>query len=223
MESLLASFLMIFIAEMGDKTQLIAMAFTARFKALHVILAISAATILNNLIAVTAGSFLSGAFSLSVIKIVACCLFIIFGFWTLLGSSEEEGNSEKKVLINPFFTVAIFFFISEFGDKTQIAAMTLTMNYGTPVYVLLGASAGMICANLIGICVGVFLGKKIPAGTIKLVSAVIFILFGLIGFWGIFKESFVFESALTAEVALVLFVAIVSFIIIKINKRKELK
>ena len=226
MESLVASFLLIFIAEMGDKTQLVAMAFTARFKASQVILAISAASILNNLIAVTAGSFLSGVFSLSVIKITAYILFILFGFWTISGGKDGEEKSGKKIIINPFFTVAIFFFISEFGDKTQIAAMTLTMNYGSPVYVLIGASAGMICANLIGIGAGVLLGKKVPAEVIKLVSAAIFILFGLAGFWNVFVNKFGFKNALISESALIAAVALFIFMIVNKKKRcnkKELR
>jgi putative Ca2+/H+ antiporter (TMEM165/GDT1 family) len=220
MESLIASFLMIFIAEMGDKTQLMAMTFTARFKASRVIFAISAATILNNLIAVTAGSFLSSAFSLSAIKIVSYALFILFGFWTIYGGKENGEKDDKKVIINPFFTVAIFFFISEFGDKTQIAAMTLAMNYGMPVYVLIGACTGMICANLIAIIVGVFLGKKIPSEVIKLASAAIFIIFGFMGFWSIFSGKFGFKNALISESLLILSAALIVFIIININKKK---
>lgn len=223
MESLAASFLMIFIAEMGDKTQLMTMAFTTRFKASQVILAISVATILNNLIAVIAGSLLSGAFSLSIIKIAAYALFIIFGLWTIHGSGDKTEKDDKRVFINPFFTVAILFFISEFGDKTQIAAMTLTMNYGTPLYVLIGASAGMICANLIGICVGIILGKKVPAGIIKWISAAVFIIFGLTGFWSVFSVKMAAGSALICEIFLILAIAIVIFIILKINRRKNSK
>ncbi|MDR2427169.1 MAG: TMEM165/GDT1 family protein [Endomicrobium sp.] len=220
MESLLISFFLIFIAEMGDKTQLMALAFTVRFNALQVILAISAATILNNLIAVTAGSLLSGVFSLSIIKIIAYVLFILFGFWTLYGNVEEKESKGKKIFINPFFTVAAFFFISEFGDKTQIAAMTLTMNYLAPFYVLAGASAGMICANLIAIAIGVFLGKKVSAETMRWVSALLFIFFGLAGFWSILNTAG-FLNALMYEIILVFAVSLIVFTIIKINKKKN--
>ncbi|MDR3112773.1 MAG: TMEM165/GDT1 family protein, partial [Endomicrobium sp.] len=80
----------------------------------------------------------------------------------------------------PFFTVAILFFISEFGDKTQIAAMALAMNAYPPA-VFLGAFAGMFCANLIGIAVGLALGKKLPAKMIKYISAALFIIIGAAG------------------------------------------
>jgi putative Ca2+/H+ antiporter (TMEM165/GDT1 family) len=176
----LTSFLLIFIAEMGDKTQLAALAFTTRFKVSQVIAAIAAATALTNLIAVCAGSLISVALPIGIIKIVSYVLFIMFGLWTLLGREEDEEGAQKKVIINPFFTVAILFFISEFGDKTQIASMTLAMN-AKPAGVFLGAFSGMFCANLIGIAVGLALGRKLPAKMIKYISAALFITIGAAG------------------------------------------
>jgi putative Ca2+/H+ antiporter (TMEM165/GDT1 family) len=176
----LTSFVLIFAAEMGDKTQLAALAFTARFKVSQVIAAIAAATAFTNLIAVCAGSLISGFLHIEIIKTVSYILFILFGLWTLFGGKEDEKSARKKVIINPFFTVAILFFISEFGDKTQIATMTLAMNASAPG-VFLGAFSGMFCANLIGIAAGVLLGKKLPAGAIKYVSAALFIIAGSAG------------------------------------------
>ncbi|MDR1696529.1 MAG: TMEM165/GDT1 family protein [Endomicrobium sp.] len=187
MEALISSFLLILLAEMGDKTQLVAMAFTARFKVLHVLLAVSAATVANNFLAVAAGGFISGFFSENVIKSVSYGLFIVFGIWALTGKDEDEKDS-GKVIINPFFTVFIFFFISEFGDKTQLATMSLSMKYGSPLFVLLGASLGMIAANAVGIAVGALLGKKVPAGVIKKVAAFLFIALGIIGFASIIMK-----------------------------------
>lgn len=223
MESFLASFLMIFATEMGDKTQLAAMAFAARFKVCLVISAVLSAVILNNFIAVAAGSFLSGAFSLSVVKTVSGILFILFGLWVLCARRADEAESGKQVFINPFITVALFFCLSEFGDKTQISAMTLTMNYGAPVYVFLGACAGMIFANLLGIGIGVILGKSVPAGTVKSLSALIFIIFGLIIFWNSLSGYFSFANALAAEITLAVFTAAAVFVILKINKSKGKK
>ncbi|MCL2800003.1 MAG: TMEM165/GDT1 family protein [Endomicrobia bacterium] len=184
MEAFIYSFLLILVAEMGDKTQIITMAFAARFNVIQVILAVSAAVILNNAIAVAAGALFSGILPVTVIKSVSYTLFIIFGIWTLTGKSNEEKDS-GKVIVNPFFTVFIFFFISEFGDKTQLATMSLSMKYASPVFVLAGASLGMIAANVIGITAGVFLGKKVPANMIKRIAGIIFIAFGIIGFFEI--------------------------------------
>lgn len=213
-ETLLTSFLLIFIAEMGDKTQLMAMACTARFKASQVILGISAATILNNAIAVIAGGLISGMFPMDIIRTVSYALFICFGIWTVCATEESDARSSKKTLINPFFTVAVMFFLSEFGDKTQIAAMTLAMNR-PPVYVLIGASAGMICANIIGISIGVILGKKIPSHIIRLAAAGLFLAIGLIGFWTEMYVSFEILYAVAFEAAIALSVFAALFIILR--------
>jgi putative Ca2+/H+ antiporter (TMEM165/GDT1 family) len=178
--ALASSFLLIFISEMGDKTQLTAMAFTAKFKPVTVIAAVSFAVLLTNLAAVAAGSFLSGILPFGIIKIVSCVLFILFGVWTLAAKDGAEGEGRGKTIINPFFTVAFMFFISELGDKTQIAAMTLAMNEN-PYGVFAGASLGMICANLAGIGAGILLGKKLPEKAIKYFSAALFIIIGAAG------------------------------------------
>lgn len=138
-------------------------------------------------------------------------------------SGKRKAESGKQVFINPFITVALFFCLSEFGDKTQIFAAALTMNYGAPVYVFFGACAGMILANLIGMGIGIVLGKSFPAGTVKSVSALIFIIFGLIIFWDLFAGHFGFANALAAEIALAVFAAAAVFVILKLNKSKERK
>ncbi len=220
MEALVSSFLLIFVAEMGDKTQLLSMAFTTRFKAYQVIAAISAATLLNNLIAVVAGSLLSGALPVSAIKTASCVLFILFGLWTVWGADNENGEKKPdKFIINPFFTVAIMFFISEFGDKTQIAAMTLAMNE-SPLYVFIGASLGMICANLIGITAGVLVAKKIPPHIIKWCSAILFIVIGFIGFWTVLHSSMALGNAVLLESAIVILTLLIILLREKRKKRK---
>jgi len=180
LNALASSFFLIFLAEMGDKTQLAALAFTAKYKTATVIAAISAAILAVNFIAVCAGSILAGVLPLNAIKIVSCVLFIFFGLWTLFLKEKEGENKNPKTKAGPFFTVFILFFVSEFGDKTQIAAMTLSMSQ-SPVFVFLGASLGMICANLIGISAGVLLGKKLPSKHIKIISAALFIIIGVAG------------------------------------------
>lgn len=214
LQVILSSFFLIFIAEMGDKTQLMAMAFTTRFKPLQVFSAISTAIILNNLIAVIAGSLIAGIFPISIIKIVSFILFILFGLWTIYDGNSQEEKKTEKTIINPFFTIAIFFFLSEFGDKTQIAAMTLAMNQN-PLYVFIGACAGMIAANLIGIFIGVFVSKNLPSHIIKWISAIIFIAIGLIGFGTVFFAKFNITGFLLAETALILIILFVIFFIIK--------
>ena len=216
-KTLLSSFFLIFVAEMGDKTQLMSMALTARFKVSQIVLGISAAIILNNVIAVVAGGLISGLFPIGIIKTVSYALFIGFGIWTIYGGvHEDEKENSNKIFLTPFFTVFILFFISEFGDKTQIATMTLAMNQ-SPVCVLTGACIGMICANLIGIYAGVMIWENIPPYIIKLVSAGLFISIGLIGFWTALYSSFDIFYAVIIESILALFV----FMIVLIIKRKK--
>lgn len=217
MDTLLTSFFLILLAEMGDKTQLMAMAFTTRFKVIVVILAVICATILNNLLAVVTGHLIAGVFPLTIIKVISFIFFIFFGLWTIYGDNNEK-TSDKKVIINPFFTVAILFFISEFGDKTQIATMTLAMNQ-SPVFVFIGATLGMIGANLIGIGAGTLLVKKIPEAVIKWVVALIFILIGVAGFWSVFREKFLTNSAIILEAAIICAVILLILIAYKRGKR----
>ena len=220
MEPLLASFALIFLAEMGDKTQFASMAFAAKFKASQVVLAISVSTVLNNALAVAAGSLISGVLSVSIIKTVSYALFILFGLWVLRGGDSKEDEAGGKLIINPFWTIAAFFFISEFGDKTQIAAMTIAMKYGAPVQVFAGASMGMICANLIGIGAGAAIGEKAPPYIIRWVSAGIFFVFGFAGLWIVFYERFGFVPALFYEAALIFLTAFLVFLI-KRNRGKK--
>ncbi|MDR0823298.1 MAG: TMEM165/GDT1 family protein [Endomicrobium sp.] len=181
-QTVLTSFLLIFLAEMGDKTQLIALSFAARFKLKTVILAILTATIINNLFATTIGSLIFKFAPSQTIKIISYAIFIAFGLWTLFDSKTEDGKTkESKLLFNPFITVAVFFIISEFGDKTQISAMLLAIESAAFFPVFIGASFGMFAANLIGIAAGAALGKKFPLKTIKVISAAMFIIIGVAG------------------------------------------
>ena len=165
---------------MGDKTQLASFAFTTRFKTYQVIFGVVAAIAVTNFIAVVAGGLIGSAVDTGIIRTISCILFILFGVWTLLGKNDETEKTNNKVIINPFFTVLFFFFIAEFGDKTQIATLTLAAN-GSPLAVFIGAFFGMLLANLLGIALGVFLGKKLPTSAIKWVSAILFIGIGLAG------------------------------------------
>jgi len=180
METFLTVFALMFVAEIGDKTQLVALTFAAKFKLIWVILGLSCAFILNNLLAVALGSFIGEVLPLNLVRIAAYCLFIAFGIWTIFGSDEEE-NASSKVIVNQFVTVFLFLFVAEFGDKSQIAAMTFSMKYHAPIAVFLGAVAGEISANLIGIGAGVLLGKTLPIKIIKWISAVVFIAIGVTG------------------------------------------
>ncbi|MFA6320946.1 MAG: TMEM165/GDT1 family protein [Candidatus Omnitrophota bacterium] len=180
MAAVIASFLFVLLAEMGDKTQLLAMAFAAKYSASKVLLAVFLATILNHALAVLTGHFLSVIIPMDVISLVAALSFIVFGLWTIRGD-KLEGEDKKETRFGPVITVGIAFFLAEMGDKTQLATISLAVKYQNMVGVLMGTTLAMVAADAIGIIIGIVLRKHIPAKAIKWFSAVVFMLFGLSG------------------------------------------
>jgi Ca2+/H+ antiporter, TMEM165/GDT1 family len=169
------------LAEMGDKTQLLAMAFATRYAAGTVLTGVLVATLVNHLLAVVLGNWLSDFIPLVHVQIAASASFILFGLWTLRGD-ELEGE-DRKYSFSPFWTVAVAFFFAEMGDKTQLATVALAANYHSIIPIWMGTTAGMMVADAFGIIVGVLLGKKIPERLVKWFAATVFILFGIIGLY----------------------------------------
>ncbi|KJJ83317.1 protein belonging to Uncharacterized protein family UPF0016 [Candidatus Omnitrophus magneticus] len=184
MAAFLTSLFFIILAEMGDKTQLLAMAFASRYKASQVLLAVFLATIVNHALAVIVGTALTNIVPMDIIKLIAACSFILFGLWTLRGDSLD-GEENKKSKFGPVATVAIAFFVAEMGDKTQLTTISLAIEYRNMFGVLLGTTFGMVISDAIGIIAGVIMKKHIPENKIKWISAGVFTLFGLIGIYKI--------------------------------------
>lgn len=184
MAAFIASFIFVVMAEMGDKTQLLAMAFATRYSAYKVLLAVFLATLVNHALAVATGRFLTTVIPMDIISFVAAFSFIIFGLWTIRGD-KLEGEYKKESRFGPIVTVGIAFFLAEMGDKTQLATISLAVKYQSMINVLMGTTFGMIVADAIGIIVGIVMRKHIPEKIIKWVSAGIFILFGLAGIYKI--------------------------------------
>jgi len=179
MKAFLASLTFVVLAEMGDKTQLLAMAFAQKFKWQTVMWGVFVATAANHLLAAAAGSYLVTVIPMTYIKLAASASFIIFGLWTIRGDTLE--GEEEKYHFSPFWTVTVAFFMAEMGDKTQLATIALAVEYNTIVPVWIGTTLGMIIANGFGIIVGNVMGRHIPERAIKWVSALIFIGFGCYG------------------------------------------
>lgn len=175
------------LAEMGDKTQLLAMAFAARYSASKVLLAVFIATLVNHSLAVAAGRFLTTVIPMEIISLSAALSFIIFGLWTIRGD-KLEGQDKKESRFGPVATVAIAFFLVEMGDKTQLATVSLAVKYQSAISVLAGTTLGMVIADAIGIIAGIVMRKHIPEKIIKWISAIVFVLFGLIGVYKILSS-----------------------------------
>lgn len=166
-------------AEMGDKTQLVSLAFAIRFPASTVLGAIFVATLVVHLLSVALGEGLAIAVPELWIQVAAGLAFIGFGIWTIRGDTLDDEETRKPERFGPFLTIAITFFLAELGDKTMLATITLASQYQDFVSVWLGSSLGMVVADGIAIVVGVVAGKRLPERTIRFGAAVVFILSGL--------------------------------------------
>jgi putative Ca2+/H+ antiporter (TMEM165/GDT1 family) len=181
MTAFMASLGFVVLAEMGDKTQLLAMAFACRYKASTVLWGVFAATVLNHFLAVLVGNYMTQFVPIQYIQIAAAASFILFGLWTIRG--DQLHGEDKRFNFSPFWTVAVAFFLAEMGDKTQLATVSLAAKYQSIWPVLLGTTAGMLIADAIGIGVGIVLGKRMPERAVKWVAALIFICFGIYGLY----------------------------------------
>lgn len=181
MTAFMTACIFVVLAEMGDKTQLLAMAFATKYNWKTVMAGVFAATVFNHFLAVAVGSYLNEFIPMDTIQLAASISFIIFGLWTIRGDKLDGEDKDRGR--SPFWTVAIAFFIAEMGDKTQLATVALAAQFHTILPVWMGTTAGMMIADGIGVIVGNVLGKKIPERTVKWVAAGIFILFGLIGIY----------------------------------------
>lgn len=181
MTAFMTACIFVVLAEMGDKTQLLAMAFATRYNWKTVMAGVFVATIFNHFMAVAVGSYLNEFIPMDVIQLAASISFIIFGLWTIRG--DKLDGEDKETGRSPFWTVAIAFFLAEMGDKTQLATVALAAQFHTIIPVWMGTTAGMMIADGFGVIVGNVLGKRIPERTVKWAAAGIFILFGLVGIY----------------------------------------
>jgi Ca2+/H+ antiporter, TMEM165/GDT1 family len=215
----LASFAFVVLAEMGDKTQLLAMSFAARCSAAKVLLAVFIATIANHAIAVAAGQLLVTVLPLDIISFAASLSFIGFGLWTIRGDSLN-GKNTKMSRFGVVATVAIAFFIAEFGDKTQLATISLAVQYQNPVSVLTGSTLGMLVADGVGIVIGVVLCRRIPQKALKWFSAAIFMAFGVIGVYEVLNGK-IGSGYLAAVIAVLAAFAIFGAYFVSTIKKKS--
>jgi putative Ca2+/H+ antiporter (TMEM165/GDT1 family) len=172
----------IFAAEMGDKTQILAMMFATKYKLSKVLIGIALGSLLNHGLAVLFGSLLGQLIPIYVLQMIAGMAFIGFALWTLMDSKDEDSDIEQssKKEMGPIILVAMAFFIWELGDKTQLTAITLAVDATYPAIILLGTVSGMLVTSGIGIFVGRKIGDRLPEALIKVVSSAIFLTFGII-------------------------------------------
>lgn len=168
----------VFMAELGDKTQLVALCLASRFRTGVVLAGIFAATLVVHVLSVLLGGGVGKLLPENWINLAAGLAFIGFGLWTLKGDtlSDEECNTIRGR--SPFWLVFTTFFLAELGDKTMLTTVTLATKY-PPIPVWIGSSLGMVVSDGLAIGVGRLLGKNLPERTIKVAAAVIFFAFGI--------------------------------------------
>ncbi|MFF3852308.1 TMEM165/GDT1 family protein [Micromonospora sp. NPDC002575] len=183
--ALAVSFGVIFVAELGDKSQLMALTFATRFKPIPVLIGITVATAVVHLASVAIGYGLGAALPTGWISLIAGLAFLGFGVWTLRGDklTEEEKRKAERGGKSAVIAVGVAFFLAELGDKTMLATITLATKYGW-FGTWLGSTLGMVAADALAILVGRLLGRHLPERTIRYGAA---ILFAICGLWLIFE------------------------------------
>lgn len=177
--ALLLSFAVIFIAELGDKTQLVAMMFALRYRWWVVLSAIAVATTAVHVLSVAIGHYVGAALPTHLLGIIAGVMFVFFGLWTLRGDtlSDEEKSTAAKATAPAFFVVTSAFVLAELGDKTMLATITLAADNDW-LGVWIGSTLGMVAADGLAILVGAVAGKHLPERAIQFGAAALFVVFG---------------------------------------------
>ena len=180
-QAFVLSFGIIFVAELGDKSQLMAMTFATRYRFWTVLAGITVATLLVHLVSVGIGRVLGDALPFAWINLLAGLAFIGFGLWTLRGDELTEADKQRSQRggASALVAVGVAFFLAELGDKTMLATVTLATSYDW-VGTWLGSTAGMVAADALAIGVGALLGRALPEKVVKYGAAALFFAFGVL-------------------------------------------
>lgn len=191
MEALFISTGVVALAEIGDKTQLLAFILAARFKKpLPIIAGILCATLVNHGLAGALGAWITSVMSPEIMRWALGLSFIGMAIWTLIPDKIEEEETQVAKHLGVFGATLITFFLAEMGDKTQIATIALAAHYGTPILVIIGTTLGMLVADVPAVFVGNKFAEKIP---MKLVHSIAAGIFALMGVLTLFKVEKLFQ------------------------------
>lgn len=180
MESLLVSTGVVALAEIGDKTQLLAFILAARFKKpLPIILGILAATVINHGLAGALGAWITAAISPEILRWALGASFIGMAIWTMIPDKIEEEETQVAKRFGVFGATFITFFLAEMGDKTQIATVAMAAHYAAPLMVVIGTTLGMLIADVPAVLAGDKLANKIPMKLVHSIAAAVFAVLGI--------------------------------------------
>ncbi len=176
----LTTFSLIALAEMGDKTQLIAIALSTRYSKTHVFAGLLAAFVLLTALAVVVGEVVFAFIGPHIIGIVAGLLFILFGVITILMDDDDDGDIKNPGGRSAFMTAFSLIALAELGDKTEIAVIALSAQYHAPIMVFLGAVLGLGLVGALGVAIGGKLQTIIPMKKLRIGSGILFLVFGVL-------------------------------------------
>ncbi|WP_431637183.1 TMEM165/GDT1 family protein [Dyella sp. KULCS107] len=180
MEALLVSAGVVALAEIGDKTQLLAFILAARFKKpLPIIAGILCATLVNHGLAGALGAWITSVLSPEILRWVLGLSFIGMAVWTMIPDKIEEEETQVAKRVGVFTATLVTFFLAEMGDKTQIATVAMAAHYPNPLMVVAGTTIGMLIADVPAVFVGDRLAAKIPMKLVHSIAAAIFAALGI--------------------------------------------
>ena len=181
MEALLISTGVVALAEIGDKTQLLAFILAARFKRpLPIVAGILVATLVNHGLAGALGAWITSVVSPEILRWVLGLSFIGMAVWTLIPDKIEDEETRAAQRLGVFGATLITFFLAEMGDKTQLATVALAAHYGAPLLVVIGTTLGMLIADVPAVLVGNRFAAKIPLKIVHSIAAAIFAAMGVL-------------------------------------------
>lgn len=184
MSAFLISTALIFVAELGDKSQLVALWFSTRYRWWIVLAGVTVATLVVHLGSVIIGRAVDQVLPDRLLLAIVGLSFIGFALWSLRGDTMDESATERQrgrfVALGGFGVVTVTFFISELGDKTQLATVSLAGDQANAVGVWLGSTLGMVLADAVAIAVGIIAGKRLPERAIAVGAAILFAAFGVV-------------------------------------------
>jgi len=181
MEALLTSMGIVALAEIGDKTQLLAFVLAARFKKpLPIIAAIFCATIVNHGLAGALGAWITSMLTPEVLRWVVGMSFIGMAIWTMIPDKIEEEETQVARHLGVFGATLVTFFLAEMGDKTQIATVAMAAHFPNPVMVVIGTTLGMLIADVPAVFVGERFSRKIHMKLVHSTAAAMFAIMGML-------------------------------------------
>jgi Ca2+/H+ antiporter, TMEM165/GDT1 family len=178
-EALFVSIGVVALAEIGDKTQLLAFILAARFKKpLPIIAGIFCATLVNHALAGALGAWITTAVRPEILRWVLGLSFIGMAVWTMIPDKIEEEETKVVGKLGVFGATLVTFFLAEMGDKTQLATVAMAAHYGTPLIVVSGTTLGMLLADVPAVLVGDKLSSRLPMKLVHAIAAAIFLVLG---------------------------------------------